>query len=528
MRRTALLIVGTAVVVVASLLSPSLARVDAADEVPGGVGIEAQFAALVSLVDALDEKKLDHRLDKVATALAKGDLRKARQELDEFAKKVQQAARQGRLTTDEAGPLLEGSLRLAEALKALSLFIDCGDCSVQAGRSLSLIGDSSAGRLRYHRWSWTDASGVTIVVNRDTAGSAYRSSAVFSADGFSGVASRAVSLTACDAGYALGDCVTRVQTVTVFPAPSPTIACSLLACTVNAGNTMSLHGDSSAAQFRYHRWRWTDAAGVTVTALRDSGGGFVSDVLFSAVGFDGEAASHVVVQLEACTRGYGVGSCASGSAPITVAPALPATIACADGPCTVQAGSTLGITGDSTASGFRYHTWRWQNSSGVSIVTQIDSGVPRTSTVVFSADGFNGANSRIVSLTTCSSGYGAGTCVTATETILIKAAPAPTITCSLVDCTVGVGTTMNLHGDSSAAQFRYHRWRWTNAAGVAVTVQRDSGDGFVSDVVFSAAGFGERTEVPVELTACRSGYDLGSCSRGMVTVTVVSQLPHPK
>jgi hypothetical protein len=145
------------------------------------------------------------------------------------------------------------------------------------------------------------------------------------------------------------------------------------------------------------------------------------------------------------------------------------------------------------------------------------------STALFSADGFNGAGDRMVSLTACDAGYGVGTCATATRTVEITAAPAPVISCSPVDCTVTAGSTMDLHGDSSAAQFRYHQWRWTNATGATVITQRDTGGtGFVSDVVFSATGFDEHVEVQVVLTACSQGYGTGSCSLATAMVVVLS------
>jgi len=404
--------------------------------------------------------------------------------------------------------------------------ITCAEatCAVRAGQTMGLHGDSSAAALRYHRWEWTDASIATVAINRDALATGYASDVIFSAERFSGADTRTVTLTACDRGFGLGTCGATTRVVEITPAPAVSIVCSPADCAVRAGGTMRLQGDSSAAAFRYHRWEWMNASGAVVATLIDTLGGFTSDVPFSAGGFDGAATTRVTVRFEACSGGFGAGSCASDTEIITVQPAAPPTISCTGGDCRVQAGLTLALTGESVAAGLRYHTWRWRDSAGVEVVSRVDGGAPLTSSVLFRADGFSGSAERTVTLSACGSGFDSGTCTTATRTIQITAAPPPVISCAGGSCTVGAGSTIDLTGDSSGAGFRYHSWRWVNAAGVTVTVNRDTAGAFLSTVTFDATGFGAADVTPVEvaLSSCTGGFRMGSCVSASITLTILS------
>lgn len=190
-------------------------------------------------------------------------------------------------------------------------------CTVYEGMTLVLEGNSTDSDLAYHHWQWTDASGSAVNVQQDTTGSGLRSSAVFSAAGFSGFGTRLVTLLTCSDGYGIGTCVAAQRGIAILPPPPPTITCTPPDCTVTAGLTLQLTGDSSASQLRYHEWRWNDAAGSGVTVRRDTASaGYGSNVVFSAAGFSG--AGTRLVTLTACSDGYGTGTCASAQKELAV------------------------------------------------------------------------------------------------------------------------------------------------------------------------------------------------------------------
>lgn len=323
-----------------------------------------------------------------------------------------------------------------------------------AGETVTIDGTGLNGVVSVtfnHHWHWVNGAGQTEHATREaiSQGTYWESSVEFSADGLNAGDVRQISLTACSDIAQLGTCASSVLTLSIVPAPPPVVTCSLLGCQVRAGRTMEIHGDSSAAGFRYHEWTWVDASGQQVSFRLDTQGALASDRTFSAAGFDGSATTTVPASLKACTQkdfltGDLTGSCSSTSVALTVLPAIPATIACAGGQCTVEAGSTLVLAGDSQASGLRYHAWRWLDAAGQPVAVHVDGGATAQSQVTFSAAGFSGAATRTASLTTCGDGFDLGTCVTSTREIQIT--PAPPVIESFTPTEAVAGTTITITG----------------------------------------------------------------------------------
>ena len=102
----------------------------------------------------------------------------------------------------------------------------------------------------------------------------------------------------------------------------------------------------------------------------------------------------------------------------------------------------------------------------------IRQGTLHRSTVTFSADGFNGDATRVVTLEAWSDGFGAGDSTTDQDDQCYSA-PAPVIS---GPTTFPASRSVELTGDSSLCRFRYHQWQRRNAAGAMVVHQFDTGD----------------------------------------------------
>ncbi len=430
--------------------------------------------------------------------------------------------RSGSCTTATRDVIVTGAAQPAISCPA-------GVCTVQAGLNLTLTGDSETASLPYHDWSWLDATNTARTVRTYT--TSFVSTADFSALGFQGAGSRTVTLTACSAGYLSGTCSVETQAVTVLAAPTPVITCTgSPGCEVPAGQSLSLNGDSAASSFRYHRWRWTSATGTLVEQrFLTTSGAWVSTAPFSAVGFSQSATTAVSVELAACTSGYGAGSCVNVTRNVTVLPAGAPVVTCDNNTCSVVAGYTIDIAGDSRDSGFGYHTWQYSDGTGTARSVNVDAnGSAFQSTITFDSIGISANSTRDIELRTCSGGYGAGTCISRTVTLRIDAAPPATLTCSTGEnCIVLADDSIDLTADSSGSLYPYHRWTWTNAAGTAQGVSVEtSGQGHRSVVTFPATGFpaaGATREFT--LVACARAYAAGSCTTTRVTVQIVPSGP---
>ena len=406
-------------------------------------------------------------------------------------------------------------------------------CTVQAGQTLSLHGNSSNSGLRYQRWVWTDAIGAQQQPQYDVNSTGFVSAVTFNADDFQSDTTRAVTLSACSDYFERGTCVRTTATVTVILPPLPVVTCSSgAACEVSAGETIQLIADSSASGMRYHRWRWINAFGsLSVTDRTPTSSGLVSTVNFSTHSFAPQVVRSIVVDLNACDEGQDAGTCVRVTKTVRIIPVQPATLTCASANCAVQMGKSLAIAGNSSASRLRYHQWVFEdglnNTNDSNRIDTLSRGYQ--SAISFSANNFQSAQNRSVTLYACSSGYRRGTCSTSTQQVSITQAPLPLITCADAQCEVDAGERMILTGNSSGAEFRYQTWRWTDATGRLIRYTNDTlSTGYRSSREFSAVDFNSTVPqtVTATLTACTTNYSgnnaatNGSCVARTRTITV--------
>ena len=406
--------------------------------------------------------------------------------------------------------------RTVQVLAAPLPTITCNSasgCTVQAGQTLSMHGNSSNSQLRYHRWTWTDAVGTQQQPQTDVNSLGFVSAVTFDADDFQTATTRSVRLSACSDFFDRGTCVETTQTINVVLPPPPVVTCSSGAtCEVAAGETIQLVADTSASQMRYHRWRWVNAFGsLSVTDRTPYSSGFVSTTDFSTHSFSPLVPRTITAELTACDENQDIGTCVRTTQAVRIVPVAPAVLACAGGSCSVPMGKTLAISGNSAASRLRYHAWVWQDGLNNTIDTsRIDTvTLGYQSAISFSADHFQGPATRSVTLYACSSYYRRGTCTTSTQQISITQAPLPTVTCPNGLCEVEAGKTIYLSADSSGSEFHLHTWRWTDATGRLVrTTNNTASTGYRSSQLFSAIDFNLTAPqtVTATLTACTQGY----------------------
>ena len=408
--------------------------------------------------------------------------------------------------------------------------VRCGDddtCEVRAGASLRVSADSRNSQLRYHRYAWRSGAGRIRGATVD-AGAELTSAMDVSARPFRAGARVQVWITACSAGFGSGACVTTTRRIRVTAMPAPTIDCAGGVCTVQRGLHLRLFGDSSASEARYHQWSWRGARGRAEVRNYDTArSAFASRASVDASTLYNRRTVRTVV-LEACDTGFGRGNCGRQSVRINITPAPSPVLRCrGDDTCEVRAAASQNVAGDSRNSSFRYHTYRWRNGGHRPQTVNIDAGRGLTSSTNISTSGFRPRARVPVSLTACSTGFGAGTCVRSVRTLQLTPVPPPTLTCEGGPCEVQAGRSLALMGDTTSTGARFHRWIWRGATRRPLSNDVDTAGSNSSRITFSALDFpSRRTTRTVTLEACFRGFGRGDCRRASVII-VVGPAPPP-